>query len=736
MSEQHKPFESRPGSFQAERRRLKRFCVTSSIGAVIAGLGLWQLITIPFGWIFSLTLIVFSCLTVFALMGWGIHGMRSRRWWLKLLGLFPVVLSVAVAVLTIVLLTDPRVLYYRGPVPRMTDRDWVADMKSLADQLSGRHADLEALISRDELEAAVSDACERLPDMSEGDRLMEIFRITALPDDAHTFPFIVMPCFNLHALPIQIFGFSDGWGIVAAGREYRDLVGYRILEIQGRDMEDIYRSCPLLLAAESEMGRRQRFAYVCVLTEWLHYNRIISDIHTVELTLGTPDGRRVTRTLNPVLFYPYFLWSNYFRIDNDRPMVFSNPREDNYRYEWQDEGRTLFIQFNVCENQEGGETLDDMVDRMRSESTGRALERCILDIRHNDGGSEIWRSLLTFLREDSRINRPGHLLVLIGRRTFSSAVMFANQLQMQTNATFLGEPTAQGPVFFAGPRLIDLPQSGLPIFVSSHKTVAGLPFDKRNCIVPDLPVRYTLADFREGHDPVMERARSFEPASRQVDHPLIQDPEHYTGRYLMSPVQAMDVTVDDGTLQVAISDFVPGGFMRFNSRLLPVSAGRFHTRLKGFDIQFEPADATSSKRTVVQWEGRQIPFERAPDGYTIATELFEQGDIPRGVAAIRDHAARYVSTIDGLERILNGMGYDLMGRGNLSDALLVFQLNTELYPESFNAFDSYGEALLKSGDREGAIANYRRSLELYPKSPSGLRALEQLGVELDSTGNR
>ena len=51
----------------------------------------------------------------------------------------------------------------------------------------------------------------------------------------------------------------------------------------------------------------------------------------------------------------------------------------------------------------------------------------------------------------------------------------------------------------------------------------------------------------------------------------------------------------------------------------------------------------------------------------------------------------------------------------------------ETYPKGFNTYDSLGEALLASGDREGAIRNYRRSLELNPENKSAEEALKKLG---------
>ena len=54
----------------------------------------------------------------------------------------------------------------------------------------------------------------------------------------------------------------------------------------------------------------------------------------------------------------------------------------------------------------------------------------------------------------------------------------------------------------------------------------------------------------------------------------------------------------------------------------------------------------------------------------------------------------------------------------------------EAYPESFNVYDSLGEALLAAGDREGAEANYRKSLELNPDNTNAVEVLQSMGVDI------
>ncbi|HKO95760.1 MAG TPA: serine hydrolase [Pyrinomonadaceae bacterium] len=75
---------------------------------------------------------------------------------------------------------------------------------------------------------------------------------------------------------------------------------------------------------------------------------------------------------------------------------------------------------------------------------------------------------------------------------------------------------------------------------------------------------------------------------------------------------------------------------------------------------------------------------------------------------------------------LNGIGYTLMSQKKLPEAIAILKLNAELYPQSANVYDSLGEAYMTIGDKELAIANYKKSLELNPKNANGAAMLKKL----------
>lgn len=84
------------------------------------------------------------------------------------------------------------------------------------------------------------------------------------------------------------------------------------------------------------------------------------------------------------------------------------------------------------------------------------------------------------------------------------------------------------------------------------------------------------------------------------------------------------------------------------------------------------------------------------------------------------------------ESEVNNLGYAYLQGGNAKAALTIFKINVLEYPNSFNVYDSYGEALLQDGQTEAAIENYKKSVELNPGNTGGIQALEKLGVKMET----
>jgi len=82
------------------------------------------------------------------------------------------------------------------------------------------------------------------------------------------------------------------------------------------------------------------------------------------------------------------------------------------------------------------------------------------------------------------------------------------------------------------------------------------------------------------------------------------------------------------------------------------------------------------------------------------------------------------------EAEINGLGYfSLQQLRQIDNAIKLFELNAELFPGSWNAYDSLAEAWLIKGDKQKAQTLYRKSVELNPANENGKKMLEQIEKE-------
>ena len=94
-------------------------------------------------------------------------------------------------------------------------------------------------------------------------------------------------------------------------------------------------------------------------------------------------------------------------------------------------------------------------------------------------------------------------------------------------------------------------------------------------------------------------------------------------------------------------------------------------------------------------------------------------------AEIKKQPAYYLN-----EGEINGLGYGMIATGKIREAIAVFNLNVMEYPQSYNVWDSRGEAYMLNGDKAQAIMDYKKSLELDPYSMNAIRKLNELGEKV------
>jgi hypothetical protein len=108
------------------------------------------------------------------------------------------------------------------------------------------------------------------------------------------------------------------------------------------------------------------------------------------------------------------------------------------------------------------------------------------------------------------------------------------------------------------------------------------------------------------------------------------------------------------------------------------------------------------------------------------SQTLQEKNIEAAVAQYRELKAKGLGDIYTSEAEMNAMGYRLLAGNQIREAIEVFKLNVEAYPNSANVYDSLAESYAVHGDKQLAIENYRKALELNPQSESARKALNAL----------
>ena len=194
----------------------------------------------------------------------------------------------------------------------------------------------------------------------------------------------------------------------------------------------------------------------------------------------------------------------------------------------------------------------------------------------------------------------------------------------------------------------------------------------------------------------------------------------YLGKYFLMQAQAtFEVSYKDGG--IAVFNPFEKKFINLNP---PDNKGRWIDDLNRNAFAFEK-DKTGK---VISMRILQEYFLTKGE---IATPIIKEAILTHGVGAGKSQYHEIVNNAPKgkfilTEKDMNDLGYELLGEDHPEEAVEVFLLNAEAYPGSWKVYDSLGKAYKKSGQKELAILNYKKSLELNPENENGKKMLKEI----------
>ena len=154
------------------------------------------------------------------------------------------------------------------------------------------------------------------------------------------------------------------------------------------------------------------------------------------------------------------------------------------------------------------------------------------------------------------------------------------------------------------------------------------------------------------------------------------------------------------------------------------------------DLKIDAVTSASRKEYITDlaklfttWIGKEENHKWQSNDYIITLKYFPEVDVKVACETIIEEREHYKIIYPNLVNLVNQIGYQFLRLKDVESALNVFKMNVHLFPDYWNVYDSYGEALLAKGDKESAIRNYQKALELNPESSSAMTMLKKLNKE-------
>jgi 3-oxoadipate enol-lactonase len=147
------------------------------------------------------------------------------------------------------------------------------------------------------------------------------------------------------------------------------------------------------------------------------------------------------------------------------------------------------------------------------------------------------------------------------------------------------------------------------------------------------------------------------------------------------------------------------------------------------------AGIPGSRREIISGAGHLIPLEQPEAFNDVVLQFLQSRELPAALDAgqadrigrvLRRMREQNSELLPTAEARVNQRAYELLQAGRKDDALSLFKLNVEVFPSSWNAYDSLGEAYAAQGQKALAVQAYKKSLELNPKNENGRGALKRL----------
>jgi len=392
-------------------------------------------------------------------------------------------------------------------------------------------------LKRAQWDSAAADLERRLPGLRAEQGIAAISRLLGMLRDGHSrLDQLQLPSHGRPALrplpwpgfdtayPVDIEVFADGLWIVGSTATHGDLTGAHVVAIDGRPVAEAVAALTPLIPADNPMWTLRALPTYLSCPGYLAAAGLSSGPgEPLRLTLAS--GKSGRRDVTIAAERPDTS-ARWLAADRDvrAPLPLTRRLPAPFAFADLDDS-TVYARIQAIVSEPGREGLPAFTARLFAHLDSLGSPRLVLDLRGNGGGNGyLNQALVHAVLRRPTLDRTGRLFAIVDRGTFSAAAQLAADLERETHALFVGEPTGAAPDSPGDPVHIHLPASGLEARISSVQWNGSDPRDPRPFIAPDLPASPTFADWLAHRDPALERIARYRAP---VDAPDMPPNQHW-----------------------------------------------------------------------------------------------------------------------------------------------------------------------------------------------------------------
>jgi hypothetical protein len=277
---------------------------------------------------------------------------------------------------------------------KLTAADWQSDLKFLQQKIHKEYSFLFKKVKPEEFDAAVEKLYNAIPFMKENEVLAGFARIVSLFKYGHTNIGWREAPVKFHVAPVNFYWFSDGVYAEGADKKYQNIVGAKLVKVEGVPTEEVLEAIKPLVPVENAQYFKAYGLDHLTIPEALHAQKVAKELKTSLTYTFEKDGKTFDQAITAIEAFRLPRQYGFVKPGDDWVSARDQSTTPNYLkdldkvyyYEYLPASKTVYVRQSQIQD-DRSEAIPAFYKKVFDFIEKNDVERLILDVRLNGGGT-------------------------------------------------------------------------------------------------------------------------------------------------------------------------------------------------------------------------------------------------------------------------------------------------------------------------------------------------------------